>query len=67
MAEVLWLVSNCVQCHTEILHCGRTCCLGFMGIINTLKKEAAEFFTILTTTTILHSVILHKPTDRSFS
>jgi len=67
MAAVLWLVSNSVQFHIQLLSSGRTCCLGFMINTNILKKETAGFFRSLTTTTQLHSVILGTPTERSFS
>jgi hypothetical protein len=67
MAAGLFLVSNSVQSHTQLLHSGRNCCLGFMVNVNTLKKEAAGFFRNLTTTTRLRSVILRTPTERSFS
>jgi len=67
MAAGLCLVSNSVQSHTQLLHSGRICCLGFMVNVNTLKKDAARFFRNLTATTRLHGVILRTPTERSFS
>jgi len=50
IAAGLWLVSNSVQSHTQLVPSGRTCCLGLMVNVNTLK-EAAGFFRSLTTTT----------------
>jgi len=65
MSVVKWLVSNSVQSHTKLLLSERTCCHGLMGNMNTMKKEAAEFFRNLITNIVIHRVIIRTPRDRS--
>jgi len=51
---------------TQLLHSGRTGSIGFMVNVNTMKKQAAGFFSSLTNTTRIKTVFTSKPTERRF-